>query len=69
MYNDARGGDPIRLGSCLSELEDQQFQAWVSMHELGLLDGHEITYYADAHRLRLVAPVDSERADETAREE
>lgn len=67
MHNNARGGDPVSLGSCLSGLEDkQQFDTWSSMAQLGMLDGYEITYDTGLGGFRLVAPVESKRTDESA---
>ena len=58
MHSDAAGEDldPVPIGSCLSGLEDeQQFDAWVAMHRLGMLDGHEIVYDLSLGGFRLEA--------------
>lgn len=69
MSTDERGGDPVLLGSCLFDLESKlRFEAWVSIHELGLMADHEITFDTGAGGFRLVASLESEGKDEPARE-
>lgn len=67
---DVRGGDPVQLGSCLFDLESKlQFEAWVSLHKLGMLADREITFDTDAGSFRLASVVESEEPRATTREE
>lgn len=68
MYSDTSGevGGPVRLDSLLLDLDAKlQFEAWASIHALGMMGDREITYDTDASGFRLVAPVESEGSDES----
>jgi hypothetical protein len=68
MYSNANGevGGPVRLDSLLLDLDAKlRFEAWVSIHQLGMLADHEITYDTGAGRFRLAAPKEGSEGEGT----